>query len=261
MDVVEEALHVSGIARFLPEDFFSPDDPGLRSVNEAAALAIPRALIPLVDKEIAHLHSVIQTFRKSVGRGSLKSHAVTAMQFKIRAAIATLLVDRLREATLVGPRTWSGDINSLILALCCLALGYPDPFNFLFNAQDTILNDLVASAGFRLSPTMRELIDRTRQAVVSSISTIPDNGLNELVRKAQVLAKSEPVYDIITHTPKNPVANVPFVIVWDPKLMTPAQYAKLVQALGDTVRAGGGLGVQRIREQTVEVKDAITVKA
>jgi hypothetical protein len=41
-----------------------------------------------------------------------------------------------------------------------------------------------------------------------------------------------------------------FVVVWDPKMITPGEYARLVEALGDVVRAAGGTGVERVRTDT-----------
>jgi hypothetical protein len=39
------------------------------------------------------------------------------------------------------------------------------------------------------------------------------------------------------------------VIVWDPEILGPDDYAKLVTALGDLVRAEGGVGIERIRSR------------
>jgi hypothetical protein len=41
-----------------------------------------------------------------------------------------------------------------------------------------------------------------------------------------------------------------FVIVWDSSVVTEKDYADIVTALGDLVRASGGAGVERIREKT-----------
>ena len=40
-----------------------------------------------------------------------------------------------------------------------------------------------------------------------------------------------------------------FVIVWDPEIISEDDYADLVTALGDIVRASGGEGVQRIKSR------------
>ena len=40
-----------------------------------------------------------------------------------------------------------------------------------------------------------------------------------------------------------------FVIAWDPELLDESDYADLVAALGDIVRASGGEGVQRIKSR------------
>lgn len=40
-----------------------------------------------------------------------------------------------------------------------------------------------------------------------------------------------------------------FTVVWDPEVVSPKDYADLVAAMGDLVRAEGGAGVERIREQ------------
>jgi hypothetical protein len=39
------------------------------------------------------------------------------------------------------------------------------------------------------------------------------------------------------------------VIAWDPDVLSPEEYAELVEALGDLARAEGGLGVQRLRSR------------
>lgn len=44
-----------------------------------------------------------------------------------------------------------------------------------------------------------------------------------------------------------------FVIVWDTALIGPEDYARLVAALGDLVRASGGLGIERIRSMGYSV--------
>ena len=40
------------------------------------------------------------------------------------------------------------------------------------------------------------------------------------------------------------------VIVWDPELLEEHEYAELVEAIGNVVRAHGGLGVKLLRPQT-----------
>ena len=37
-----------------------------------------------------------------------------------------------------------------------------------------------------------------------------------------------------------------FTIVWDPEVVTAEEYAELVVAIGDLVRAAGGFGIERI---------------
>jgi ATP-dependent Clp protease ATP-binding subunit ClpA len=44
-----------------------------------------------------------------------------------------------------------------------------------------------------------------------------------------------------------------FVIVWNPELLAPQDYGDLIGALGDLVRANGGLGLQRTTGDTVTV--------
>jgi hypothetical protein len=39
------------------------------------------------------------------------------------------------------------------------------------------------------------------------------------------------------------------VIAWDPDLVTADEYAELIEALGDLVRAEGGIGIERIRSK------------
>src|SRR5690348_15306693 len=44
----------------------------------------------------------------------------------------------------------------------------------------------------------------------------------------------------------HPLHNEPtFTIVWDPKVVTPKEYAELVAALGDVARAAGAVGIKR----------------
>jgi hypothetical protein len=43
-------------------------------------------------------------------------------------------------------------------------------------------------------------------------------------------------------TPDRPA----FVIIWDPGVVSPEDYARLVTAIGDLVRAAGGLGIERV---------------
>lgn len=43
------------------------------------------------------------------------------------------------------------------------------------------------------------------------------------------------------------------LIVWDTSLITPEQYAELVAALGDLVRAEGGLGLERVTSRVAAV--------
>ncbi|MHC4879628.1 MAG: hypothetical protein ACYTGL_24500 [Planctomycetota bacterium] len=55
--------------------------------------------------------------------------------------------------------------------------------------------------------------------------------------------------DIYEDVPKEAAA----VVVWDPDLVTPEQYAELVEAIGNVVRAHGGLGVELLRPDTFGV--------
>ncbi len=41
-------------------------------------------------------------------------------------------------------------------------------------------------------------------------------------------------------------------IVWDPSAITPEEYAKLVVAIGDVVRAHGGIGITRLSSKLTE---------
>ena len=45
-----------------------------------------------------------------------------------------------------------------------------------------------------------------------------------------------------------------FAIAWDPSLITPEQYAELVDIIGDMVRANGGVGVRRVAEHDYELR-------
>jgi hypothetical protein len=61
------------------------------------------------------------------------------------------------------------------------------------------------------------------------------------------------------HNPHKPykVTTAPpmlaFIVAWDPSLISPEQYARLVGAIGDLVRASGGLGVRRQKEELLGV--------
>ena len=46
-----------------------------------------------------------------------------------------------------------------------------------------------------------------------------------------------------------------FVIVWDTELITPDEYAELIVALGDLVRAHGGQGIERIELHDTDAKE------
>lgn len=47
---------------------------------------------------------------------------------------------------------------------------------------------------------------------------------------------------------------VEFAITWDPAIVTPEQYAELVDILGDIVRANGAAGVRRVAESDVRLE-------
>lgn len=49
------------------------------------------------------------------------------------------------------------------------------------------------------------------------------------------------------------------VVAWDPEVLTSEEYAELVRALGDLVRARGALGVQRLESMTVGVPSTTLV--
>ncbi len=53
--------------------------------------------------------------------------------------------------------------------------------------------------------------------------------------------------------PKPTTVPPSFVIVWDTELVSEDDYARLVTALGDLVRASGGLGVERLRSRGIRV--------
>lgn len=40
------------------------------------------------------------------------------------------------------------------------------------------------------------------------------------------------------------------VVVWDPALVSEEQYAELIEAIGNVVRAHGGIGVKLLRPST-----------
>lgn len=46
-----------------------------------------------------------------------------------------------------------------------------------------------------------------------------------------------------------------FVIVWDPAVVSPEDYARLIIAFGDLVRASGGLGLERLASRTFYMKE------
>jgi hypothetical protein len=43
------------------------------------------------------------------------------------------------------------------------------------------------------------------------------------------------------------------VIIWDPEVITEDEYASIVAAIGDIVRASGGIGIARISSRTITV--------
>jgi hypothetical protein len=51
----------------------------------------------------------------------------------------------------------------------------------------------------------------------------------------------------------NRVGAPAIVIAWDPEALDQHDYADLVSALGDLARAEGGVGIQRLRDATLEV--------
>ena len=48
-------------------------------------------------------------------------------------------------------------------------------------------------------------------------------------------------------------------IAWDPTILTPKDYVALAAALGDIVRAMGGIGIQRIADHEVEIEMGVEV--
>lgn len=55
-------------------------------------------------------------------------------------------------------------------------------------------------------------------------------------------------YESVRKTISPPTISPPaFSIVWDPELLSPEDYADLVEAIGDVVRAEGGLGIKLLR--------------
>ena len=51
------------------------------------------------------------------------------------------------------------------------------------------------------------------------------------------------------------------VVAWDPSIISEDEYAEVVRALGDLVRAEGGLGIERVRNigHQVSVTDEVPV--
>ncbi len=49
------------------------------------------------------------------------------------------------------------------------------------------------------------------------------------------------------------------VVAWDPRVISDEEYAELICALGDLVRAEGALGIERVRSRGHEVcvKDGV----
>jgi hypothetical protein len=50
-----------------------------------------------------------------------------------------------------------------------------------------------------------------------------------------------------------PMPTPDFAIVWDPAIVSPEQYAELVEIVGDLVRANGGAGIRRVMEEEIGV--------
>ncbi len=51
--------------------------------------------------------------------------------------------------------------------------------------------------------------------------------------------------------PSKDISDPAVVVVWDPAFVTEEQYAELIEAIGNVVRAHGGLGVKLLRPSTL----------
>ena len=73
---------------------------------------------------------------------------------------------------------------------------------------------------------------------------------------SEITIKPHPVVAEFKVNPVDVVIDVSpplFTIVWDPELLSKDDYADLVAALGNVVRAAGGVGVQRISDASLGV--------
>ena len=61
--------------------------------------------------------------------------------------------------------------------------------------------------------------------------------------------------------PINEVSPPAIAFAWDPELIDPSQYARIVNAFGDLVRNSGGIGIERIRSEWVGIGFETVVKA
>ena len=52
--------------------------------------------------------------------------------------------------------------------------------------------------------------------------------------------------------PKEP--GLVIMLVWDPGVLIPEDYARLVEVIGDLVRANGGVGICRLAQKTITVE-------
>jgi class 3 adenylate cyclase len=58
---------------------------------------------------------------------------------------------------------------------------------------------------------------------------------------------------------EGPLPEPRIAVVWDPEVVTEDEYAELIDILGDTVRANGGIGVERIKDLGCEVTAGVGV--
>lgn len=81
-------------------------------------------------------------------------------------------------------------------------------------------------------------------------------------RRGEVL-NAENIYGLVALPYETPVPDrsvAPIIsIVWDPSVIDADEYAELVTAVGDLVRASGGAGLKRITSETLNLEHSVSV--
>jgi hypothetical protein len=103
-------------------------------------------------------------------------------------------------------------------------------------------------------PALRRLTVEETETVVVLGGTVSSYYLKQLAQETILPAlRGRELHNRVTigGKPASPARSSPadFNLVWDPEAVSAEEYAQMVAALGDIVRAAGGVGVKRIAEQ------------